>query len=593
MVSTLTWVIAGIAVYTLGAMALRARGLLPESVRVTGPIVTLHTGRGRAFLNRLAAPRRFWRAWGNFGAGAAVVVMVGSAAAVFGSALAAIRDPDRATFQDPQNALVIPGVNDFLPLAAAPEIVFGLVVGLVVHEGGHGLLCRVEDIDIDSMGLAFFAFLPVGAFVEPDEESRNRASRGSQTRMFAAGVTNNFFVTFLAFLLLFGPVAGSISVAAGVPVGDVVRGSSADDAGIDYGDVVTSVNGTTVDDEAAFERAVGRVESRRVRVGLRDGTTATINRSLLLTRVVPSVVEGVEVSRDRPTVIERVNGTSVGTEREFARVVANRTVVELETNRGSASVPIGAYVSSVNETGAFADAGAPTGDADLIITSVDGRRVTNVTTLSSVLDGTDPGETVTVVAYVDGSRESFEVTLDEGDDGNGYLGVRLAGGYSGMVVDDMGIDPYPASGFLSILGGSSGPLGGLLSGEFLRNAFVVLLLPFFATLAPDISYNFAGFIPPVTNFYTVTGPLAALGDGVFLAANLLFWTAWINLNLGLFNCIPMFPLDGGHILRASTESVVSRLPVSDRRRLTTALTGSVSVVMLVGLALMLFAPQLL
>ncbi|PSP49754.1 hypothetical protein BRC67_10525 [Halobacteriales archaeon QH_3_68_24] len=235
MVSTLTWVLAGLALYTVGVMALRARGMLPESVRVSGPIVTLHTGRGRDFLDGLAAPRRFWRAWGNFGVGAAIVIMVGAGLAVFASALAAVQEPERSTIRNPQNVLVIPGVNDFLPLAAAPEIVFGLVLGLVVHEGGHGLLCRVEDIEIDSMGLAFLAFIPVGAFVQPDEESRNGASRGSQTRMFAAGVTNNFFVTFLAFLLLFGPVSGSIAAAAGVPVGSSVDGGPADRAGVEYG----------------------------------------------------------------------------------------------------------------------------------------------------------------------------------------------------------------------------------------------------------------------------------------------------------------------------------------------------------------------
>jgi len=593
MVGTLTLVLAGIAVYTLGMLALRARGLLPEPVRVSGPIVTLHTGRGRAFLDRLARPRRLWRAWGNFGVGIALVVMVGAAVAVFGSALAAVRQPEQTTFNNPQNALVIPGVNDFLPLAAAPEIIFGLLVGLVVHEGGHGLLCRVEDIDIDSMGLAFLAFLPVGAFVEPDEDSRNRASRGSQTRMFAAGVTNNFLVTVLALLLLFGPVSGSIAVADGVPVGDVLRGSSADRAGLEYGDVITEVEGAPVANESAFDAELDRVDGRQVRVSLQDGRELTVDRSLLITRAVPDVMPGIELRRSNPTVVERVNGTAVHTEQEFARAVENRTVVDLTTTDGNTTLPVGAYVARVQVDDPLDRAGAPTDGTAVILTHVDGQRVANTTSLASVLDGTDPGETVPVVAYVDGDRQEYRVTLDEGDDGNGYIGVRLAPGYSGVVVDDMGIDNYPAAGFLDFLGGSSGPLGGLLSGDFLRNAFAVIVLPFFGAVASGNAYNFAGFIQPVSDFYTVTGPLSVLGDGVFALANVLFWTAWVNLNLGLFNCVPMFPLDGGHILRAGTESFVSRLPISDGRRATSILTASVSVVMLGALVLMLFAPQIL
>ncbi|WP_123538044.1 site-2 protease family protein [Halosimplex salinum] len=591
MVRPLYWVLAGIAVYTAGAMALQARGKLPESVRVSGPITTLHTGRGREFLTRLAAPKRFWRAWGNLGVGMALVTMVGMFAAIFNAGLQAMQQPERQPVQNPQNVLVIPGVNDFLPPAAAPEIVLGLLIGLVVHEGGHGLLCRVENIDIDSMGLAFFAFIPVGAFVEPDEESRLKASRGSQTRMFAAGVTNNFLVAFVGFLILFGPVSGSIAVAAGVPVGNVAEESAAQEAGLGYGDLVTEVEGQPIANVTEFEAALADIEDREVELTLKSGETTTLERKLMLMRSVPSVIDGIEPNPDDPTFVEAINGTDVYTERGFARAMSDRETATIRTNRGNATFPVGAYGLAV-ENGPLANASVPTDGTDVIVTHVDGERTPNASAYSSVVRGLEDGSTVDVRATVGGEPDTYSVTVGSGADRGDALGLRTQQGYSGIGVVDTGIDVYPAAQFLSYLGGFSGPWGGLFSGQFLQQMFVVLLVPFLSTIAPSIGYNFAGFVPDVANFYTVTGPLSALGGGVFMIANVLFWTAWVNLNLGVFNCVPTFPLDGGHILRSSAESVVARLPIEDGRRATTAVTASISLLMLAGLFLMLFGPQL-
>ncbi|MFB6184999.1 MAG: site-2 protease family protein [Haloarculaceae archaeon] len=594
MVRPLTWVLVGIVAYTVGAMALRSRGLLPSFVRVQGPITTIHTKHGRAVLDWLASPRRFWRAWGNLGVGAALVVMVVTFLATLSSGVQSIRQPTAGPIRNPQNVLVIPGVNDFLPLSAAPEIVAGLLIGLVVHEGGHGLLCRVENIDIDSMGVALFTVIPVGAFVEPSEESRDRADRGSQTRMFAAGVTNNFAIAVLSFLLLFGPVAGSIAVVDGVPVGDTVTGSAAARAGIGHGDVITRVNGTRIHDERSFERELDRVDGTHVAVGLESGETVTVERSLLVTRAVADVLPGIPLRRGQPLRVVSINGTAVDTEQAFQRAVANRTVVDLRTNRGNATFPVGAYAVSTTEDGPLARAGAPA-DESFVITRVDGRRTPNVTALEDVLSTRQAGETVPVELYRNGDRHVYRVTLDAAADRQGaVVGVLVREGYSGLVVDDFGLDRYPAEQFLAALDAPGFSLGSFVNGEFIRQVIVLLVLPFWSTFGAAGAYNFAGFTGPVTNFYVPgNGPLSFLGGGVFLLANLLFWTGWVNLNLGLFNCIPTFPLDGGHILRTSTEALVSRLPIADGRRLTGAITTSVTVVMLSALFLMVFGPQLL
>jgi len=193
---------------------------------------------------------------------------------------------------------------------------------------------------------------------------------------------------------------------------------------------------------------------------------------------------------------------------------------------------------------------------------------------------------------VNGERRTYDVTLDSSQQDDGArLGVYFAQGTSGLTTTDFGIEVYPAEQLLSILGGDAVSGGGV--GAFLITIYYALVLPLASAIPIGISSNFAGFVGPVTNFYTIQGPLSVLGGGVFALANVLFWVAWVNIQLAFFNCIPTFPLDGGHILRTTTEAVVSRLPISTGHGITSAVTTAVSLTMLASLLLALFGPQLL
>jgi S1-C subfamily serine protease len=601
--NTLLWVLVGLLAYSLVALLLRRRGLLPSSVRIQGPFTTVHTKRGRDFIDWVATPKRFWRAWTNFGLGTAIVIMVGMFLFLLVQGILILQNPPApSAVNQPQNFLVIPGVNDFLPLSVAPEIIFGLLVGLVVHEGGHGILCRVEDIEIESMGLFLFTILPLGAFVEPDEESQRKADRGGKSRMFAAGVTNNFAVTIVAFALLFGPVIGSIAVAPGMAVAGSYDGSPAAAAGIGQGDRITAVAGAPVDNETTLQSALRSTDAAQVEVELdggesaadRETRTVTVQRSLIVAGSVAGNPANLSVS-DQPITVTQVNGTPVYTQRGFSEAVGDDRFASVTTSRGTVTIPVGAYVTGATADGPLGSAGAPTGES-VIVTAIDGERVTSSSDLDRVLDGIDPGTTVPVELHVDGGFETYQVTLGENPrDGGAFLGVNLFPGSSGLLLTDFGVQSYPAGTYVALLGGDGGPdafgISGAIADSPLSAVYVALILPL-ASLVLGIP-NFPGFTSNVANFYAVTGPLAFLGSGVFLLANVCFWMAWINLQLGMFNCIPGYPLDGGRILRTSAEAVVSRLPVSQPYTVVRTITTGVGVTMLLSLLLLVFGPTVL
>ncbi|KAF5426790.1 Membrane-associated protease RseP, regulator of RpoE activity, partial [Candidatus Methanomarinus sp.] len=90
------------------------------------------------------------------------------------------------------------------------------------------------------------------------------------------------------------------------------------------------------------------------------------------------------------------------------------------------------------------------------------------------------------------------------------------------------------------------------------------------------------------------GLAAYFGKGVFWVANSLLWIMWMNFYVGLFNCLPMLPLDGGHVLRDSVHSILERL-FGDGKRMG-EIAGKVAtgfaIVMLASLVLMVIAPSL-
>ena len=151
----------------------------------------------------------------------------------------------------PQGALLIPGINPYLPIIYGWIAIF---IGLVIHELSHGVIARAVDVPVRSSGVMLFLFLPIGAFVEVDDTKLDSTSFTKSGRIIAAGAGSNIVVGLISLLLLVGVVNTMEPVADGIPVSQIVVDSPANLAGLLPGDIVTHLNNIPVTDSDSFSQ---------------------------------------------------------------------------------------------------------------------------------------------------------------------------------------------------------------------------------------------------------------------------------------------------------------------------------------------------
>jgi membrane-associated protease RseP (regulator of RpoE activity) len=143
---------------------------------------------------------------------------------------------------EPRNWFVIPGVNQFIPFTL--PVILAIAITIAIHELGHGILCRVEGILVKSMGVLLF-IIPIGFFVEPDEEELERTPPVPKSRMFGAGIANNLVLGFACFGILI-LLLGAVAPVPG-PIIYMLQGDSpAYNASVPLGSVIQEVNGQKV-----------------------------------------------------------------------------------------------------------------------------------------------------------------------------------------------------------------------------------------------------------------------------------------------------------------------------------------------------------
>jgi membrane-associated protease RseP (regulator of RpoE activity) len=223
-----------------------SQGMKDKGIVTYGPFIMLKTRRGVRLLDRLAKYKRFWKVFGTvskimaFFLMAVIILIL----AIDLWLLPLMMQSDGIGVE---YALAIPGLNPMLPLFYG---VIGLIVAVGIHELAHGVQTRANDMKVESVGI-LYAVVPVGAFVEPNEEQLKNSSRKTRSSVYAAGIAINLTLALILFLVMSVGIMGSMSSNVGdrAAVVNIASGSPADELDIGYSSIIlavgTDINGLT------------------------------------------------------------------------------------------------------------------------------------------------------------------------------------------------------------------------------------------------------------------------------------------------------------------------------------------------------------
>jgi membrane-associated protease RseP (regulator of RpoE activity) len=215
-------------------------------------LILIHTPFGLEFFDRLAKTRaaRLYAKFNTYLMPAitvlAIFLVIGSLMVMFANSQAreGVRGAGFAA------NLLIPGFNPYLPVTYG---LAALIITIIIHEAGHGIVARVYNIRVDSTGIVLFLGIPIGAFVNIEREELNRATLKQRSAVLTAGPLNNMILAGASLVALYFVVSTLVPLPPetnapqfGVMVVSVNGGSLAESVGIESESVIQYVAGQQI-----------------------------------------------------------------------------------------------------------------------------------------------------------------------------------------------------------------------------------------------------------------------------------------------------------------------------------------------------------
>ena len=278
------------------------------------PLILVHTPFGLDFFDRVAKTKAA-RIYAKFNiylmpiiTALALSLIAMSLIATFSNAAARAGERNLG----PQSNLLIPGLNPYLPWTYGW---IALVVTIIIHEAGHGIVARVYNIKVESTGLLLILGFPIGAFVNIAQEELSRTPLRQKSAILTAGPLNNMVTAVVSLIALYfiastlTPISVHNIPQYGVVVVGVGDHTLAGSIGLSKGSIVETVAGQKVHNTDDLGKFLRSNLGNTVRIMWQDESGHQIIRSVNLPKFVEANhgILGISITNGVPDPVQVLN----------------------------------------------------------------------------------------------------------------------------------------------------------------------------------------------------------------------------------------------------------------------------------------------
>ncbi|HXT85049.1 MAG TPA: site-2 protease family protein [Verrucomicrobiae bacterium] len=215
------------------------------------PLILIHTPYGIKFFDRIAktSAAKFYARFTTYLmpiiTAVALFLIIGGIVVLFSNSIA--REGVRGI--GPQSNLLIPGLNPYLPIA---DGWIALIITIIIHEAGHGVVARVYGAKVESTGIVLLLILPIGAFVNIERDEMEKLSIKQKSSVMTAGPMSNIILAFVSLLCIF-IITSTLTVAQpsnpnvfGVSITSVGSKTLAESLGLVKGSIIQQIQNKNI-----------------------------------------------------------------------------------------------------------------------------------------------------------------------------------------------------------------------------------------------------------------------------------------------------------------------------------------------------------